>query len=52
LDYLNHGVKEDWRKKRNKVQILLTLTENELKSAKREAFKEIVNEKVINNMKF
>jgi hypothetical protein len=29
LDYLNQGVKEDWRKRKNKTQILLTLTQNE-----------------------
>ena len=29
LDYLNQGVKEDWKKRRNKTQMLLTLAENE-----------------------
>ncbi|CAG8828208.1 35000_t:CDS:2, partial [Gigaspora margarita] len=29
LDYLNQGVREDWRKSKNKTQILLTLAENE-----------------------
>jgi hypothetical protein len=46
LDYLNQGVKEDWRKRKNKTQMLLTLTENELKNTKREAFNEIVNERM------
>ena len=47
LDYLNQGVKEDWRKSKNKTQILLTLAENEWKNTKREAFKEVVNERGI-----
>jgi hypothetical protein len=29
LDYLNQGVKENWKKKRNKSLMLLTLAENE-----------------------
>lgn len=52
LDFLNQGVKEDWRKRRNKTQMLLALAENEWKNTKKEAFKEIINEKVIERMKF
>jgi len=52
LDYLNQDIKENWRKRKNKTQILLTLAQNEWKNAKREAFKEIINEKVIERMKF
>ena len=52
LDYLNQGVKEDWKKRRNKTQMLLTLAENEWKNTKREAFKEIVNEGIIEKIKF
>ena len=52
LNYLNQGVKENWRKKKNKTLMLLTLAENEWKNTKKEAFKEIINEKVIENMRF
>ena len=52
LDYLNQGVKEDWRKRKNKTQMLLTLAENEWKNTKKEAFKEIINERIIEKMKF
>lgn len=47
LNFLNQGVKEDWRKRKNKTQMLLTLAENEWKNTKIEAFKEITNERVI-----
>ena len=29
LDYLNQDIKENWRKKKNRTQMLLTLAENE-----------------------
>ena len=47
LNFLNQGVKEDWRKRKNKTQLLLTLAENEWKNTKREAFNEIMSERVI-----
>lgn len=52
LDYLNQDIKEDWKKRKNKSLMLLTLAENEWKSAKKEAFKEVINERVIEKMKF
>jgi len=52
LDYLNQDIKENWRKKKNRTQMLLTLAENEWKNTKKEAFKEIINERVIEKMKF
>jgi hypothetical protein len=52
LNYLNQGIKEDWKKKKNKSLMLLTLAENEWKNAKKEAFKEIINKNIVEKMVF
>jgi hypothetical protein len=52
LNYLNQDVKEDWKKKKNKSLMLLTLAESEWKSAKKEAFKEAISKNIVEKMTF
>ena len=52
LDYLNQGVKEDWRKRKHKTQMLLSLAENEWKNTKKQIFKDHINKELIEKMEF
>lgn len=52
LDYLNQFEKEDWKKKRNNVLLLLTMAETEWKNTKKQVFESYVNKEIIKNMKF
>lgn len=52
LDYLNQFEKEDWKKKRNNVLLLLTMAETEWKNTKKQVFESYINKEIIKNMKF
>ena len=52
LDYLNQFEKEDWKKKRNNVLLLLTMAETEWKNTKKQVFENYINKELIKNMKF
>ena len=52
LDYLNQFEKEDWKKKRNNVLLLLTMAETEWKNTKKQVFESYINKEIIKNMRF
>jgi len=52
LDYLNQFEKEDWKKKRNNVLLLLAMAETEWKNTKKQVFENYVNKEIIKKMKF
>lgn len=52
LDHLNQGVKEEWKKRKTKAELLIILAEHETKIMKKEIFKNYIDQEVIKKMEF
>lgn len=52
LDKLNQGVTEEWKKRKLRAELLTTLAEHEVKTMKKEMFKDYINREIIRKMDF